>query len=222
MTTTQIRMLGFRNVLAFILAVMFVATSAIAKEVVEVEKDGARLTLGASSIPETVGEMVPFHLVFEKNPLRAGDNLTIFADTTHLAYVISPIGGFVLREFSGRVRMNNGVLEVVVMRGDGTATKLAQRIAIDRPYLMPEDGAPTKEFKVRGTGNTVELIHRNRMARTNYVEHIEVVVPVGRLMISMTPYSSGFLPYYRIVADHSLEGHNIELRLSTKRFESER
>lgn len=222
MTTNQIRAPRYRNVLAFILAVAsFVATAAVAKEVVEVERDGVRLILGTSAIPETVGEMVPFRLVFEKNPLRAGDNLTIFADTTHLAYVISPIGGFVLREFSGRVRMNNGELEVVVMRSDGAATKLAQRIAIDRPYLMPEDGVATKEFKVRRTGNTVELIHRNRMARTNYVEHIEVAVPIGRLAISMTPYSSG-LAYYRIAADHSLEGHNIDLRLATKRFESER
>jgi len=107
------------------------------------------------------------------------------------------------------------------MRGDGATTRLVQRVAIDRPYLIPEDGVATKEFRVRGTGNTIELIHRNRMARANYGEHVDLVVPVGRLAISMTPYSSG-LAHYRIAADHSLEGHNIDLRLATKRFESER
>ena len=164
----------FRNSFAFLLAAAFVATHSMAKEVVEADKDGVRLVLGASTVPETVGEMVQVRVIFEKIPLRAGENLMVFADT-QLAYVISSIGGFLLREFAGRVRMNQGALEVVVIRGDGTATKLSQRIAIDRPYLIPEDGEATKEFKARGKGNTIELIHRNRMARTNYVEHMDIV-----------------------------------------------
>ncbi|HLB16206.1 MAG TPA: hypothetical protein VJM14_14835 [Burkholderiales bacterium] len=49
-----------------------------------------------------------------------------------------------------------------------------------------------------------------------------IVVPAGRLLISMTPYSSGSFAYYKIEADHSLEGHNIDLRLATKRFDSQR
>jgi len=211
----------FRNLFAFLLAAVFVVTHSVAKEVVEADKDGVRLVLGTSTVPETVGDMVPVRVIFEKIPLRAGDNLMVFADT-QLAYVISSIGGFLLREFSGRVRMNQGALEVVVSRSDGTATKLSQRIAIDRPYLIPEEGEATKEFKVRGKGNTIELIHRNRMARTNYVEHMYIVVPAGALAISMTPYSSGTFAYYKIEAEHSLEGHNIELRLATKRSDSQR
>ena len=221
MTTEDMRTPLIRNFFALLLAAVFAATPAVAKEVVEADKDGVRLVLGASTVPETVGEMVQVRVIFERIPLRGGDNLMIFADT-QLAYVISSIGGFLLREFSGRVRMNQGALEVVVSRSDGTATKLSQRIAIDRPYLIPEEGEATKEFKVRGKGNTIELIHRNRMARTNYVEHMYIVVPAGALAISMTPYSSGTFAYYKIEAEHSLEGHNIELRLATKRSDSQR
>ena len=210
-----------RHLLSFLFSAVLIATSAVAKEVVEAENDGVRLVLGTSTIPETVGEMVPFRIIFEKASLRAGDHLTLFADSTSLAYVISPLGGFLLREFAGRVRMNNGALEVVVMRGDGATTKLSQRIAIDRPYLLPEEGPATKEVRVRGTGNTIELIHRNRMARTSYVEHIDIAVPAGILRISMTPYSSGWA-FYRFEAEHSLEGHNIDLRLAAKRFDSSR
>src|SRR5205809_242127 len=221
MTTEDMRTPLIRNFFALLLAAVFAATPAVAKEVVEADKDGVRLVLGASTVPETVGEMVQVRVIFEKSPLRAGDNLMVFADT-QLAYVISSIGGFLLREFAGRVRMNQGALEVVVIRGDGTATKLSQRIAIDRPYLIPEDGEATKEFKARGKGNTIELIHRNRMARTNYVEHMDIVVPAGRLAISMTPYSSGSFAHYKIEAEHSLEGHSIDLRLATKRFDPQR
>ena len=210
----------FRNSFAFLLAAAFVATHSMAKEVVEADKDGVRLVLGASTVPEILGEMVPVRLIFERTPLKVGDHLMIFADK-HLAYAISPLGGFLLREFSGRVRMNQGTLEVDVMRQDGSTTRLSQRIAVDRPYLIPEDGEATREVKVRGRGNTIELIHRNRMARTNYVEHMDIVVPAGRLAISMTPYSSGTFAYYKIEAQHSLEGHNIDLRLATKRFDSQ-
>lgn len=210
----------FRNSLAFLLAVVFVATSAMAKEVVEIEKDGVRLILGTSTIPETVGEMVPVTVTFEKAPLRAGDKLSIFADATHLAYTITPTKGFLLRGFTGRVRMNQGELKAVVSRSDGATIELAQRVTVDRRYSIPEDGNATKEFKARGKGNTFELIHRNRMALANYVELIDIGVPAGGLTISMTPYSSG-LAYYRIEAEHSLEGHVIDLQLATKRFVSE-
>jgi hypothetical protein len=211
----------YRVSLTFLLAIVFLPTAALAKEVVEANKDGVRLVLGSSTIPEIIGEWVPFSVIFEKAPLKAGDNLLIFADT-RLAYVISPIGdGFLLREFSGRVRMNQGALEALVNRRDGEPTKLAQRISIDRPFAIPEDGPAISEFKARATGNTIQLIHRNRMARTNYVEHMAIVVPTGMLAISMTPYSSG-LAFYRIVADHSLENPSIDLRLATKPFNLER
>ena len=212
-------MLASREVVILLLAITFAAPSALAKEVVQTDKDGIRLVLGTSTIPETVGEMVPVSATFEKSPLKEGDTLSIFADSTHLAYVVTPSGGFLLRAFAARVRMNEGTLKMLVTRADGTTTELVQRIAIDRPFVIPKSGDASKEFRVRGKGNSIELIHRNRMAIDNYVSHIILAVSVGRLSISMTPYSSG-LAYYRIEADHSLEGGTIEMQIADKPYDA--
>lgn len=208
-----------RALLVVLFAITLAATSALAKDIVQADKDGVRLILGTTSIPEIVGEWVPFSVNFEKAPLSDGDRLTVFADGTRRAYIVTPTGGFLLRQFAARVRMNDGVLRMVVTRTDGAATELTQRIAIDRPYLIPETGQANREFRVRGKGNTIELIHRNRMALTNYASQLDIAVSAGKLSISMTPYSSG-LAHYRIEADHSLEGGTIEMQLAEKPYDS--
>jgi hypothetical protein len=184
----------------------------LAKEVKESETDGVKLVLGSSSMPKTLGEMVPFAIQFVA-PLKQGEKLIVYADTGHLAYLVTPKEGFLLREFKGRVRMNDGTLKVIVERASGKKIEIIQNITIDEPYLIPKSGKATKEYRVRGKGNRIELIHSNRMALENYVKQINIDVSGGQLSVSMTPYSSG-MAYYLIEGDPTLEGAKIDIQLA--------
>jgi hypothetical protein len=201
-----------RTTALLLLAICLATNPALAKEVKESETDGVKLVLGSSSTPKTLGEMVPFAIQFVA-PLRQGEKLTVFADSGHLAYLVTPKEGFLLREFRGRVRMNDGALKISVERGSGKKVEITQSITIDQRYSIPKSGKATKEFRVRGKGNRIEIIHANSMALENYVKQMDVAVSGGGLTISMTPYSSG-MAYYLIEGDSTLDGAHIDIQLA--------
>jgi hypothetical protein len=188
------------------------------KQVKESETDGVKLVLGSSSTPRTLGEMVPFAIRFVA-PLGQGEKLTVFADSGHLAYVIAPREAFLLREFRGRVRMNDGTLKVVVERGSGKKVEITQSITIDQRYSIPKSGRDTgKEYAARGKGNRLEIVHRNTMALENYVKQLDIKVSGGGLTISMTPYSSG-MAYYLIEGVSTLDDADVDIQIADKPYQ---
>jgi len=194
-----------------LLTISLAAASALAGEVKEAETDGVKLVLGSSKMPKMLGEMIPFVIRFEA-PLKSGEKLTIFADTTHLAYQIAPKEGFMLREFRGRVRMNNGTLKAVIERSPEKKTEITQTITIDQPFAIPKTGEPA-EIVWRTKGNILEVMHKNKMALTNYVKQMDINISGGTLTISMTPYSSG-MAYFLIEGDSSVAGAKVEIQLA--------